>query len=146
MPGISTHMKLIGGFFTYFYFLTVDEELWSISYLHQGSPKICHVRSPAHWQQFEKYCFQYVFNVDYQNDFNGGGRKVFSEKGIPFNPCLSNKHCVSLPFYRIVKRSGTFRILASQAYHGVINSAYNIASAEKYDDTSWVPCAFKTSK
>lgn len=146
MHGINVPMYYVGGAFSIFHYHVEDEDLCSVSYLHQGSSKFWYVCPPAFRREFEELVATHILNPAFVNMYHGGARQFLSEKSCIFNPSLARRHGYDIPFYKASQQPGTFIILPPCAYHGGFNSGFNVAEAVNYADMSWLTPARVTAK
>lgn len=109
-------------------------------------PEVSYFCPPQAMPNNQDCSFTYIFNTEYLNDFNGGGRQVFHEKTFLFNPCLLRTQRVSLQFYRFTQKRSMFVIIPPRVYQRGFNSGYNIASAVNYSNSSWFDFGDRTGR
>jgi hypothetical protein len=130
LPGISNAMLYFGSWRAMFAFHTEDMDLYSINYLHYGSPKSWYSIPKKHKKRFESLAEAY-YTEEYRNchEFLRHKTKMVSpyklkEQGIEFCTAVQN--------------IGEFIITFPSAYHAGFNHGFNIAEATNFATIKWL--------
>lgn len=78
-----------------------------------------------------------MFNLEHLNYSNAGGSQIFAQKVTRFNPCILQQFGTKIPFHRVIKRNGSFVVVAPRAYYSGFNSGYDLVSEVSYADSSY---------
>ncbi|ETV70926.1 hypothetical protein, variant [Aphanomyces astaci] len=135
LPGITQAMLYFGMWSAMFALHTEDMELYSINYLHTGSPKVWYTVPPAHASRVERVC-QTMFPHEHMACHEFLRHKTslvapwkFQEFGLPYSKALQGP--------------GEFIITFPRAYHQGFNTGFNIAESVNFATLRWIPLALE---
>lgn len=130
LSGVNLPYIYIGEWKTMFGWHKEDLDLYSINYLHHGSPKI--------W---------YIIDTDSADDFEAFAKKCYPDKFEKCSEYLRHKNTLIHPAVllkngikvrKIYQKEGEFVIPRAAGYHAGFNSGYNIAEAVNFALFNWV--------
>ena len=131
LDGIDNTFLFFGMWKTAFSWHTEDYDLYSISFLHYGSPKIWYTIAPSHAQRFEK-----VLESLYTEAYRTICPIYVRHKSIILNPSVLRDH--GIPVQRFIQKPGEFIITFPRGYHSGWNSGYNCAEATNFATRRWI--------
>eukprot|EP00835_Amoeboradix_gromovi_P001979 NODE_102_length_20354_cov_0.272018.p1 type:complete len:628 gc:universal NODE_102_length_20354_cov_0.272018:2583-4466(+) len=129
IPGVNTPYLYFGMWKAVFAWHLEDCDLYSINYLHLGSPKFWYVIPPSELKKFEAIC-QQLFGQEHRNC-----REFMRHKKHLMSPTILNKH--NIKYFKTVQNSGEFMITFPYAYHAGFNLGFNCAEATNFALERW---------
>lgn len=132
IDGVTSPFLYIGSWGTAFAMHTEDMNLYSVSYLHYGAPKIWYVVPPKYNASVKK-----LVKKEYKwcGTLNCPGymqHKIF----LP-SPDILRQY--NIPFNTVTHKQGQFLITWPGAYHQGFNCNFNIAEAVNFATKKWIP-------
>lgn len=130
IDGINNSYLYFGMWQSTFPWHTEDHELYSINYLHYGSPKSWYVIPPSCGRKFEDLV-----------------RKYFPEEMFECKGFLRHKTLVISPsvllannvlYANVTQEEGDFILTLPYAYHSGFNHGFNIAEATNFATDRWI--------
>lgn len=133
LPGVSNSMLYFGCWRAMFAFHTEDMELYSINYLHYGSPKSWYSIPPKYKKRFEVMAQSY-----YPEEYNDCHEFLRHKTSLISHTRL--KDC-AIPYHTAVQEVGEFMITFPGSYHQGFNHGFNIAEATNFATERWIDIA-----
>ncbi len=130
LKGITSPYLYFGCWKSMFCFHKEDMDLFSINYLHFGSPK--------HW---------YGIPDDESEKFDALMKKLYSQENSDCNEFLRHKNSLVNPLiliknginvFKCIQQKGEFVITKAASYHGGFNYGLNCAEAVNFITSSWI--------
>ena len=130
IPGVTEPYLYFGSFRALFAWHTEDMDLYSVNYLHAGSPKVWYFVPTS-----EKAKFESVAASLFPQERARCG-EFMRHKEIMFSPRLLEARGVRV--VRLVQRPGDYVITFPGAYHAGFNCGFNIAESTNFATRAWV--------
>lgn len=130
IEGVNTAYLYFGMWKTTFAWHTEDMDLYSINYLHFGSPKSWYVIPPEHGRRFERLASGF-FSENYQRCHS-----FLRHKMTIISPQILKEY--SIPYLKITQEPGEFMITFPYAYHSGFNHGFNCAESTNFALPRWV--------
>eukprot|EP00003_Mantamonas_plastica_P031410 TRINITY_DN8160_c0_g1_i1.p1 TRINITY_DN8160_c0_g1~~TRINITY_DN8160_c0_g1_i1.p1 ORF type:complete len:463 (-),score=137.30 TRINITY_DN8160_c0_g1_i1:247-1635(-) len=130
IPGITTPYLYVGMCFSSFCWHAEDNYLYSISFLHEGSPKVWY-GIPAHAADAFEDLVMRLHPELFEEEPDALYHLVMM-----VNPEILLENDV--PVYRIVQEPGDFVITFPRAYHAGFNTGFNCAEAVNFALFNWL--------
>lgn len=133
IPGVNSPYLYFGMFLATFAWHLEDMDLFSINYLHFGSPKQWYVIPQAHRLRFENLC-----------------RRLYGPEAMKCPQFLRHKSCLlspkvlashSIPVLKTVHYPGEIMITFPYGYHSGYNLGFNCAESLNFALDSWLKIA-----
>eukprot|EP00339_Tiarina_fusa_P001367 CAMPEP_0117001600 /NCGR_PEP_ID=MMETSP0472-20121206/3548_1 /TAXON_ID=693140 ORGANISM="Tiarina fusus, Strain LIS" /NCGR_SAMPLE_ID=MMETSP0472 /ASSEMBLY_ACC=CAM_ASM_000603 /LENGTH=534 /DNA_ID=CAMNT_0004701667 /DNA_START=222 /DNA_END=1823 /DNA_ORIENTATION=+ len=131
VSGITIPMMYVGMVFSTFCWHVEDDYLYSINFLHHGAPKLWYGVSSFFCTQFEqamKEALPDLFEI--QPDLLHHLTTMLSPTELI---------AAGVPVVRAVQNPGEFMVTFPQAYHGGLNTGFNVAEAVNFATPDWLP-------
>lgn len=138
IEGVNTAYLYFGMWKSTFAWHTEDMDLYSINYVHFGSPKSWYVIPPEHGSRLERLAHGYYTTV---------GRKCpafLRHKTSIISPRILQKY--SIPFSKVTQEAREFIITFPYAYHSGFNHGYNCAESTNFASPRWIDFGKKASQ
>ena len=132
-PGITKPYVYVGKWRSCFGWHKEDQDLYSINYLHSGSPKVWYSLDMNNIEKFEQLVKEH-FPYEFQQC-----PEFLRHKTVLFEPSVLLKHGIKL--HKIIQMPREFVICKAQAYHSGFNVGFNIAEAINFAMPSWLKIA-----
>ena len=133
--GVNTPMLYFGMLFSRFCWHVEDDDLNSISYLHEGAPKTWWGVPASAADGFES-----VFREQYAELMKDFPSLQYS-KGVMLNP--EKLLQAGVPVSHVLHRPGTFVVTFPHAYHCGFNHGVNVAEAVNFAGFDWLQHGMK---
>ncbi|KAG0004839.1 hypothetical protein BGZ79_007973 [Entomortierella chlamydospora] len=135
LPGVNTPYLYFGMWKATFAWHVEDMDLYSINYLHFGSPKQWYCIRPEHSARFECIA-QGIFSSDYKTC-----PQFLRHKTYLLSP--SKLAADGVPVNRLVQHEGEFVLTFPFAYHSGYNTGFNCAESINFALNDWIPIGRK---
>lgn len=130
IPGVNTPMMYIGMWKAMFSYHVEDYNLYSINYLHYGSPKYWYSVNPSDKKRFEALTQSY-FGGEFKQC-----KEFLRHKTTMISPNKLKEAGIS--FTTMVHRPGEFIITFPGSYHAGFNGGFNIAESTNFATPYWL--------
>ncbi|KAE9524168.1 hypothetical protein AGLY_015413 [Aphis glycines] len=130
IDGVNTAYLYFGMWKTTFPWHTEDMDLYSINYLHEGSPKSWYAIPPEHGRRFER-----LANSLFPADFLSCPAYLRHKMSV-ISPQVLAKN--SIPFDKITQEKGEIIITFPYGYHAGFNHGFNIAESTNFASGRWI--------
>lgn len=138
IAGVNTAYLYFGMWKTSFAWHTEDMDLYSINYLHFGSPKTWYAIPPEHGRRLEKLANSY-FSDCYQNC-----NAHLRHKMTIISPQVLKQY--NIPFNKITQEPGEFMITFPFGYHAGFNHGFNCAESTNFASPRWIEYGKRASQ
>ncbi|KAL3898940.1 MAG: hypothetical protein SGCHY_002398, partial [Lobulomycetales sp.] len=135
LPGVNVPYLYFGQWKASFPWHVEDMDLYSINYIHFGSPKQWYVIPPEHADRFERFAASI-----YSKEANRCPQ-FLRHKACIISPSLLQRN--SIPVSKIVHRQGEFMITYPKGYHQGFNLGFNCAESVNFALERWIPIGIK---
>ncbi|KAJ3370861.1 hypothetical protein HDU91_005848 [Kappamyces sp. JEL0680] len=133
VPGVTTPYLYFGMYKATFAWHVEDMDLFSINYIHFGSPKYWYVVPPEHRVRFERFAAGLFY------DEAKACPEFLRHKNCVISPTLVTSQ--NIPVHRLVQNSNEFVITFPSAYHQGFNTGFNCAESINFATPSWLEFA-----
>ena len=133
--GVTTPMLYFGMLFSRFCWHVEDDDLNSMSYLHEGAPKSWWGVPASSAGDFER-----LFDEEFAEHILEYPSLRYA-KGVMISP--SRLRQAGIPVSHVVHRPGTFVVTFPHAYHCGFNHGVNVAEAVNFATHSWLKFGFR---
>ncbi|XP_025196246.1 probable lysine-specific demethylase 4B [Melanaphis sacchari] len=130
IDGVNTAYLYFGMWKTSFSWHTEDMDLYSINYVHEGSPKTWYAIPPEFGRKFER-----MASGLFSSDFSICPAFLRHKMSI-ISPQWLTTH--SIPFDKITQEKGEFIITFPYGYHAGFNHGFNMAESTNFALPRWV--------
>lgn len=130
IEGVNTAYLYFGMWKAAFCWHTEDMDLYSINYIHFGSPKTWYCVPPAHADRFERLAKEFFA------DSFASCSQFLRHKMFLISPSVL--HDYSIPCYKTVHEAGEFMITFPRAYHAGFNHGFNLAESTNFASDRWI--------
>ncbi|XP_068236740.1 uncharacterized protein [Palaemon carinicauda] len=130
IEGVNTAYLYFGMWKTTFAWHTEDMDLYSINYLHFGSPKTWYAIPPEHGRRLER-----LANGFFPNSFKACPAYL-RHKMTLMSPQILKQY--SIPFNKITQEAGEIMITFPYGYHAGFNHGFNCAESTNFAMPRWV--------
>lgn len=130
IDGVNTAYLYFGMYKTVFPWHTEDMDLYSINYLHFGSPKTWYAIPPAFGKKFEQLAAE-LFPKSHDVC-----RSFLRHKMTIIDPKLLKEH--EIPFDTVTQEAGHFMITFPFGYHMGFNHGFNCAESTNFAIERWI--------
>ncbi|KAI8867992.1 JmjC-domain-containing protein, partial [Ramicandelaber brevisporus] len=131
LAGINDPYLYVGMYRATFAWHTEDLDLYSINYVHYGSPKSWFAIPIKYCTKFEAFArSKFPEKADRCSEF-------MRHKTFHINPDVLEK--AGIPVQRMVQNAGEFVITFPRGYHAGFNQGFNVAEAVNFAMPEWVP-------
>jgi hypothetical protein len=127
ISGITLPWLYFGMMFANFSTHVEDNHLFSINYMHQGSPKTWYGVPPAAADDFDNVC----------EEIYGKSRSLLRKLNFFEPPNTFLKRSVQI--VHALQEAGTFIVTCPRAYHGGFSHGFNIGEAVNFATLEWIP-------
>ncbi|KAL7053346.1 hypothetical protein AAHC03_025460 [Spirometra sp. Aus1] len=128
--GVNTPYLYFGMWATTFAWHVEDIDLYSINYLHFGSPKLWYVIPPAFARRFEAFAREH-FKPEFL-----GCRSFLRHKSVLIHPDVLAE--AGIPTLKILQREGEIMCTFPYGYHAGFNTGLNCAESTNFALPRWV--------
>ncbi|EKX50736.1 hypothetical protein GUITHDRAFT_161702 [Guillardia theta CCMP2712] len=138
IPGVNTPMMYVGILFAHFCWHYEDNALYSINYMHEGSPKTWYV-VPGHCAAALETAVKDTFksHPDKNHPLMKEGEHMLMRKTVMISPSLLKSRGV--PVFRCTQRPREFVITFPRGYHAGFNHGFHKGEAVNFALPSWIP-------
>lgn len=130
IDGVNTAYLYFGMYKTTFAWHTEDMDLYSINYLHTGSPKTWYGIPPSYGKAFEK-----LANSLFPSSF-ATCPAYLRHKMTVINPQILKRH--NIPYDKVTQEAGNIIITFPFGYHSGFNHGFNCAESTNFATPRWV--------
>ncbi|XP_014206519.1 lysine-specific demethylase 4C isoform X2 [Copidosoma floridanum] len=130
IEGVTTAYLYFGMWKTTFTWHTEDEELYSINYLHFGSPKTWYAIPPEHGRRFERLASGFFSSA------SKSCAAFLRHKMSLISPQVLKQY--SIPFDKITQEAGEIMITFPYGYHAGFNHGFNCAESTNFATERWI--------
>ncbi|XP_060858294.1 probable lysine-specific demethylase 4B [Metopolophium dirhodum] len=130
IEGVNTAYLYFGMWKTSFPWHTEDMDLYSINYIHYGSPKSWYAIPPAQGRRFERLASSYF------PDDSSTCSSFLRHKMYLISPTILKTH--GIQFNKITQEPGEFIITFPYGYHAGYNNGFNIAESTNFASPRWI--------
>lgn len=138
IAGVNTAYLYFGMWKTSFAWHTEDMDLYSINYLHFGSPKTWYAIPPAHGRKLEK-----LANRLFPESRNGCQAHLRHKMSL-ISPHVLRQN--GIPFNKITQEPGEFMITFPFGYHAGFNHGFNCAESTNFASQRWIEYGKRATK
>lgn len=131
ISGITIPWLYVGMCFSSFCWHVEDHHLYSMNYLHLGSPKMWYAVPGDNALKFEKTLKKHLPDLFQEQP------DLLHKLVTQFSPSLLKKEGV--PVYRCLQNAGEFVMTFPRAYHSGFNCGFNCAEAVNVAPIDWLP-------
>jgi len=141
IPGVNTPMLYVGILFAHFCWHYEDNALFSINYMHEGSPKIWYTVPGEHSGGLEAAVKEaFSSHPDRQHPMMKDTEKLLMRKTVMCAPSVLMARGV--PVYRCVQRPREFVVTFPRGYHSGFNTGFHLGEAVNFAMANWIPYGF----
>ncbi|XP_042238661.1 uncharacterized protein LOC121877084 isoform X2 [Homarus americanus] len=130
IDGVNTAYLYFGMWKTTFAWHTEDMDLYSINYLHFGSPKTWYAIPPEHGRRLER-----LANGFFPNSFKACPAYLRHKMSL-MSPQILKQY--SIPYDKITQEAGHIMITFPYGYHAGFNHGFNCAESTNFAMPRWV--------